>query len=248
MTLPYAYKITLSYDGTRYGGWQVQPNSTTIQQLLQTALTTSLQTPTHATGAGRTDAGVHALGQCAHFHTAQAIDCRRLCASLNGLLPADIRILSIETVPADFHARYSATGKCYRYYLTLTPQANPFTRLYSWHLPMTYDRERVMAAAEHLIGTHDFRSFANQKGCDPGSTVRTLTRITPVETDDGLYYEFEGPGFLYKMVRNLMGTLVEVALGKRHPDTMPALLAACDRRAAGTAAPPQGLFLVSVHY
>lgn len=245
------YKLRIAYDGTNYGGWQVQPNSTTIQQLIQEAMAIILRHPTFVTGSGRTDAGVHALGQIAHFSTDNPINPIKLLGSLNGLLPKDIRIMEITETTPDFHARYSAIGKTYRYHATLGPVANPFTRLYSWHLREKFSKEQAQRAAHYFIGTHDFCSFANNAHHDDDkerSTIRTIYRIDTIETPHDLYWEFEGNGFLYKMVRNMVGAIVEAALGQIDPDDIPKMLKSHDRRTACRAAPPHGLFLVQVKY
>ncbi len=240
------YKITISYDGTHYSGWQVQANSTAIQPLVQSALQTALRHPINLSGSGRTDAGVHALGQTAHFDTDQEIG--RLLLSLNALLPVDIRVLKIEPVAADFHARYSATGKIYHYHLHLDPVMDPFVRLYRHHVFGPFDLEALQEGAALLIGTHDFAAFANQRGTPCTDTVRTLRRIDPILQKGGLRLEFEGEGFLYKMVRNITGTLLDVAAHKLKPRALVDILESKDRRNAGGSAPPQALFLVQVLY
>jgi tRNA pseudouridine38-40 synthase len=244
------YKLIITYDGTAYGGWQVQPNAVTIQQLLQEALSTFFRASLHATGAGRTDAGVHAISQVAHFYTLTTFESRKLLNSLNGLLPKDIRVKSVEPVPHDFHARYSAKSKIYRYHLNLARVANPFIRHYSWHIAAPFVIDAAIEASQCFVGTHDFRSFANVGYVDSRErdTVRTIYRIDTVRTEDGLYFEFEGNGFLYKMVRNIVGCLVEVGLGKYSFKNISKMLAEQDRTAAGHAAPAKGLFLVEVFY
>lgn len=245
----YHYQLILAYDGTEYGGWQIQPNSLTIQQLIQEAFTVIFKDTIFVTGAGRTDAGVHAIAQSAHFSISYPIDILRLKGSLNGLLPRDIRVKTINPVSESFHARYSSTKKIYRYYLSLGSTWNPFTRLYSWHISSPFNKEEVKKAIEYLIGEHDFCSFANVKrGFKEEDTVRILYRIDCIDTPDGFYFEFEGNGFLYKMVRNLMGTLVEVGIGKISSDEIKIILEARDRRKGGRTAPPHGLFLVEVIY
>lgn len=246
----YNYKLTLAYDGTHFSGWQVQPNGISIQQKLQEALQIITHDQVHVTGSGRTDAGVHALKQVANFRSDNTLDLRRLQASLNGLLPYDIRILKCEEAPLDFHARYSATSKCYHYNLTLSPVQLPFHRLYSWHIRENLDRELLKRAARLFIGTHDFTSFANEAhaGSAAHDPVRTLTRLDIIEHDEGVRLELEANGFLYKMVRNIVGVLHEVATGKRAVEEIDTILAAKDRRQAGKAAPAQGLFLAYVTY
>ncbi len=244
------YKLTLAYDGTRYGGWQIQKNALSIQALVQDALTTILKTPTQATGAGRTDAGVHALGQVAHFVHAPAFDLRRLLVSLNGLLPPDVRALSVEQAPHNFHARYSARAKTYHYRLHLDRVLDPFKRLYCAHILHPVNVDLLEQASKLFLGTHDFTSFANEahQGCAARKPIKTIHRIDLISEPGGLRLEFEGDGFLYKMVRTLVGTLLEVSSGKRSLHEIPEIFAAKDRRRAGKTAPPQGLFLAKIDY
>ena len=244
------YKLTLSYDGTGYGGWQVQPNATSIQSLVEAALSTLLKVKTSIVGAGRTDAGVHALGQIAHFSAQETLNLRRVLRSLNGLLPDQIRVLKVEAVDDDFHARFSAIGKVYHYNLHSHPIACPFTRLYSLQIFHTLDLSDLYTAAQLFVGTHDFTSFANEsdRGSAAINAVRYLQRIDVVEKENGVQLIFEGNGFLYKMVRNIVGTLLEVCAGKKHIDQIPEILAAKDRKKAGKAAPALGLFLAKVIY
>ena len=244
------FKLTLSYDGTNYCGWQVQANATSIQTLVQKALETILRHPISLTGAGRTDAGVHALGQTAHFDTSVSIDPDRLRYSTNALLPADIRIIKIEPVPDDFHARYWATGKIYYYHLQLDPVCDPITRLYRTPVYGKFDRIAFQLAAQQFLGTRDFIAFANEshKGTAARDSIRTLKRLDIVEERGGLRLEFEGDGFLYKMVRNITGTLLDVAAHRRSSRQIAALLQEKNRRLSGSTAPAQGLFLVQVHY
>lgn len=240
------YKLTIAYDGTHYSGWQVQENAISIQSLVQKALQTVLRHPLDLTGAGRTDAGVHALGQTAHFDT--DLSTSRLLPSLNALLPPDIRIVQVDPVEADFHARYSATGKIYHYHLHLEPISDPFTQLYRHQVFGSFNREAFQKAADYFLGSHDFTSFANVKKESLSDSIRTIKRLDIVEQKGGLRLEFEGDGFLYKMVRNITGTLIDVAGGKMDPDEIPLILHSRDRRKAGTAAPAHGLFLMSVLY
>ena len=242
------YKLTIAYDGTNYSGWQVQENAISIQSLIQKSLQTVLRHPLDLTGSGRTDAGVHANGQTAHFDTDISIDLSRLLLSLNALLPSDIRILQIDPVPSDFHARYSATGKIYHYHLHLAPVSDPFTKLYRHQVFGAFDLAKLQTAIPHFLGTHDFISFANVKEEVQTDTIRTLKRIDIIEQKGGIRLEFEGDGFLYKMVRNITGTLLDIAAGKIESSQIPAIFAACDRRKAGTAAPAHGLFLMHVIY
>ena len=242
------YKLTVAYDGTDYSGWQVQENAPAIQPLIQKALQTVLRHPVDLTGSGRTDAGVHAQGQSAHFDTHSSIDRHRLRFSLNALLPPDIRILEVEPVADLFHARYSASSKIYHYHLHLDPISDPFTRLYRHQVFGPCDLVQLQRGAKEFLGTRDFISFANTKETPQIDALRTLYRLDTVEQKGGIRLEFEGDGFLYKMVRNITGTLLDVAAGKLHASQIPAIFEARDRRKASFAAPAQGLFLVQVIY
>lgn len=242
------YKLTIAYDGTNYCGWQVQENGLSIQSLIQKALQTALRHPLDLSGSGRTDSGVHASGQTAHFDTDTTVALEKLRNSLNALLPPDIRILEIDPVAPDFHARYSAKGKIYHYHLHLNPISDPFTKLYRHQVFGLFDLDKLKSAIPYFLGTHDFISFANVKEAPQTDTIRTLKRIDVIEQNNGLRLEFEGEGFLYKMVRNITGTLLEVAAGKIAPSAIPTIIAARDRRKAGCAAPPHALFLTQVIY
>ncbi len=244
------YKLTIAYDGTAYSGWQVQSNGTAVQELIQKALSTALRTPTQIHGSGRTDAGVHAFGQVAHFTHPETIDQDKLLGSLNGLLPLDIRICSIEAAHPDFHARYSASGKIYHYYLHIDPILDPFFKQYRYHVPHSVDIALLKQAAAYFVGTHDFTSFSHEAhtGSAARNPIRTIFRLDVVELPKGLRLEFEGNGFLYKMVRNIVGTLLDISDGKIPLDQLPAIFAAKDRRLAGRTAPAHGLFLFEVNY
>jgi tRNA pseudouridine38-40 synthase len=244
------YKLTIAYDGTNYSGWQVQENATSIQQLIQKAIFTIIREKVNLIGSGRTDAGVHAWGQVDHFKTEKNIDIYRLLASLNGLLPMDIRILEIEKVPLSFHAQISAIGKTYHYHLYLDRVQDPFRRLYSYHVRRPCDLELLKQASGLFVGTHDFTSFANEAhaGSASRNPVRTITSINIIPETGGVCLEFTGDGFLYKMVRNIVGTILEVTSGKRPLEDIPIILKGRDRRLAGQAAPPHGLFLMKVYY
>jgi tRNA pseudouridine38-40 synthase len=244
------YKLILAYDGTQYGGWQIQLNSKSIQGFVQEALSTALRAPTQVTSSSRTDAGVHALAQVAHFSVESPIDPFRLIASLNGILPQDIRVVSMEEVLFTFHARYSATGKIYHYHLHLDRVLNPFKRKYALHVLYPLDLVRLQEARRLFVGTHDFTSFANEShlGSAARNPVRTLKRLDLVQEEGGVRLEFEADGFLYKMVRNITGTLLEVGRGKLSPADVEDLFKAKDRKKAPAAAPSHGLFLVKVNY
>lgn len=245
-----SYKMKIAYDGTTYGGWQIQPNATSIQSVIEQALLTSLRTPTPIIGSGRTDAGVHALGQVAHFKTQVQTTPYRLKHSLNGLLPQSIRILDLEEVSEQFHARYSATGKIYHYHLHLDRVSNPFNYLYSFHVHHKVDLNLLNKARDCFLGTKDFSAFTHEAhlGSAAKNPVRTIQRIDIVEESGGVRLEFEGDGFLYKMVRNITGTLLDICAGHIQLDQIEDIFSSKDRRRAGKTAPPEGLFLMQVHY
>lgn len=244
------YKITIAYDGTLYNGWQIQPNGISIQQKIQEALSIVLRHPTLITGSGRTDTGVHALGQVAHFKSPNEIEARRFLHSLNCILPIDIRIKTVEVVPEHFHARYSAKQKTYHYFLHTNPVLDPFQRLYAWHFFGEIHINNLLEAATYLVGTHDFSAFANEShtGAAAYNPIRHMKRLDIIPIEEGFRLEFEADGFLYKMVRNITGTLLEVASGRRSPASIPKIISSKDRKKAGKTAPPQGLFLVKVDY
>lgn len=243
------YKIFIAYDGTAYSGWQIQPNSISIQSLIEDALKIVFHQEIPVTSSGRTDAGVHARGQVAHF-VAPPADLKILFRSLNGILPKDIRILHIENVPDSFHARFSAISKEYHYHIHLDWALDPFKRLYALHHPYPLDVSLLKQATRHFLGTHDFTSFANEasKGSAAKNPIRTLIRLDLIPEPSGFRLEFEGTGFLYKMVRNITGTLLDVGRKKIAPESIPELFALKDRKQMSSAAPPQGLFLHKVNY
>lgn len=243
------YKLTVAYDGSSFSGWQVQPNGVSIQEKLENALLLILKEKIHVTGSGRTDAGVHAAAQIASFKTDRTFDLKKLFYSLNGILPPEIRVLSLEEADPSFHARFSAKGKCYTYRLTLGPVQPPHWRHISWHVPWKIDLPAMERAASYLIGEHNFSAFTNESvSKEEKDLVKTIKRIDFVPWEFGVLIEFEGDGFLYKMVRNIVGTLVEVGSLKREPEEMVSVLASLDRKKAGQAAPPLGLFLSRVIY
>lgn len=239
-------RLLITYDGSRFVGWQRQAEGESIQGLLEDAFGRIEGTPVTVHGAGRTDAGVHALGQVASVRVACLHDPATLTRALNARLPADIRVLSIEEAGTEFHARFSARSKRYRYQIRLSPIANPFDRAYTWHLPERLDIEAMRAAAALLVGTHDFGAFRSA-GNEMRGTVRTVTR-SELLIGDLLVYEIAGSGFLRHMVRAIVGTLVDVGRGRRPPANMTALLQGGTRADAGSTAPPHGLLLVGVDY
>ncbi len=250
------WKLTLSYDGTSFHGWQVQPGLPTIQGTLAAALRHLTGEAVLPQGSGRTDAGVHALAQIASVILAAPIPAANLHRALNRALPESIRVLSAEPVDDTFHARHSARAKSYEYrvYTDAAP-CSPFLAPFVWTHPRRLDLERMQQAARHILGHHDFTSFA---AADPDRTAREAAGETDNtrsvlhscwrEHDGLLVYRVTGTGFLHHMVRNLVGTFVEVGLRRFAPDAMPAVLAARNRSAAGPTAPARGLFLAEVAY
>lgn len=243
------YKLVISYDGTHYAGWQVQKTGIAIQPIIQQALAIVLRSPVDLTAAGRTDSGVHALGQVAHFDSLIE-DPHKFLISLNALLPKDIQIQSIHPVDPLFHARYSAQAKIYHYHLHLDPIRDPFTHLYRHQVFGPCSLQRLAEAIPHFLGTHDFTSFTHEahKGSASKDPIRTLKRIDIVPQEGGVRLEFEADGFLYRMVRNIVGTLLDIGKGKIEPATLPTIFGAKDRKQAGTCAPANGLFLIEVIY
>jgi tRNA pseudouridine38-40 synthase len=244
------FKLLISYDGTNYSGWQIQPNALTIQELLQNTLRKILREEIYVIGSGRTDKGVHALGQVANFHLTKDISLRTLLYALNGTLPKDIRIQSIEEVPLDFHSQYSAKGKIYHYHLWTDRVLEPTRRFFVHHVQGSFNKNKLKEAAFYFIGKKDFSAFANKatEGSAGKNPVRTISRLDVVEKSSELCLEFEGDGFLYKMVRNIVGTLLDAAQGKIEVSHIGDILLSKDRKKAGKSAPAQGLFLMKVHY
>jgi tRNA pseudouridine38-40 synthase len=241
-------KLTIAYDGTAYAGWQRQSNALAVQQVIEEAFAhlTGGIAPT-ISGAGRTDSGVHALGQVASVNVEFGHSPTAVQRALNMRLPADIRILDVSEMPPGFHARFHATGKSYRYRMAVGAVLSPFDRQYAWHVPWPLNLDAMREAAIHLTGTHDFASF-QATGTPITETVRTLERLVIADLGDQLRIDADGDGFLRNMVRIIAGTLMEVGTGHRSPDTIPAMLAARSRDAAGKTAPPQGLTLMGVRY
>ena len=241
-------KLTIQYDGSRYDGWQRQGNTAnTIQGKLEGVLSQLAEASVDVQGAGRTDAGVHALGQVASVRLPDGHTPTQVMDYLNRYLPEDIAVTAVEHAPERFHARLWAKGKVYRYQLRLGSVPDVFHRKYQYRLEESLDLSAMEMAAALLTGAHDFRSFCADRRFRK-STVRTLSAISLDRDGADLSLTFRGDGFLYHMVRILTGTLLEVGLGKRPPEDIPAILAAKDRSAAGFTAPAQGLVLVEVLY
>lgn len=252
-------KFTLAYDGSSFVGWQRQAEGESIQGVLEDVLAKFEGAPVVVHGAGRTDAGVHALGQVASVHLGSELDETTLARAVNAQLPESVRVLKIETRGDDFHARFSATSKTYRYVIGRGELASPFTRAFSWHVPEALDVMAMRQAARHLVGRHDFSAFRSVGGGSPDS-VRTITRAEVLAMGvsgpatlwgpggETLSVELAADGFLRHMVRAIAGTLVEVGRGWREPESMAKLVSGVARSEAGATAPPQGLFLVRVDY
>lgn len=241
-------KLIIEYDGTRYHGWQVQPNAPTIQGVMEGVICRISQFGARLVSAGRTDAGVHALGQVANFLTPSDLSPEVLKRAINALLPRDICVKEVEEVFAEFHARYLAKRKRYRYRILQRKTGSAFYHRYCWILPYELSLEQMKKASRYIIGTHDFSSFQST-GSNPGSPVREIYRLDILEKDEGwIDFVVEANGFLKQMVRNIVGTLAEVGRGKKASEDLVFILDQKDRRLAGATAPPQGLFLEKVFY
>ena len=268
-------KLTVAYDGTAYAGWQIQPADPTVQGVLEAALREITQETVRVTVAGRTDAGVHALGQVAGLSTESRLSNHDLHRGLNAVLPEDIAVVRVEDAREGFHATHDAQGKLYRYRIHNGRTPAVFDRHWTWHYPQSLDAAAMHRAGQALVGRHDFSSFETA-GSERPNSVRTITELTvtrggwlgssasspPVASisggsaeprpqpldDERITIEVAGDGFLYNMVRAIVGTLVEVGKGARDVSWLAEVLAAHDRRQAGQTSPPHGLFLVRVDY
>ena len=246
--MPQRYKMTVAYDGTRYSGWQVQPGERTIQGELERALAAVTREAVRVHCSGRTDSGVHARGQIAHFDLARPLAATRIRPALNALLEPDIRVMTAGRAPRDFDARRSATGKQYRYLLWDGPVLPPHLRLYRTHLARRLDVASMQEAARRLMGHKDFASFAANPNRAVPTTVRTLRRLSVTRKGHEVAIVAESEGFLYKMVRSLAGFLIRVGQGELIPDATDQILDSRRRTARVPTAPPQGLFLWKVFY
>lgn len=242
------FKLIIEYDGTEYQGWQRQKNGCTIQEVIENAINIMTGKKVSLTGSGRTDAGVHALAQTANFHCNTELGPEMFQKGLNSLVPDDIVIKECCLVDDKFHARYDAKSKTYRYKILNQRLNSAISRRYVWHIRKTLDLEAMRSAIRYILGTHDFKAFEGS-GSPRSNTIRTVINAALVEADqNNLSFQIEANGFLRYMVRNIIGTLVEVGLGKITPDDFKTILLSRDRNRAGATTPPHGLFLVNVKY
>lgn len=239
--------LTLEYDGTNYSGWQIQENANSIQAEIQKAIYTLTKKEVTLIGAGRTDAKVHALGQVANFFIETSIPGESFKYALNEYLPEDIKAVYSNEVPKDFHARFSAIKKRYRYKIYLSDVERPLLRNYAYQIDRNLDINKMKEASKYLIGTHNFTSFEGRRSFTK-SKIRTLHSIEIHKRDEFIDIVVEGESFLRNMVRIITGTLVEVGTGKKNPSEIKLILEAQDRRLSGHTAPPQGLYLEKVFY
>ncbi|EHL76480.1 MULTISPECIES: tRNA pseudouridine(38-40) synthase TruA [Bacillus] len=241
-------KCVISYDGSGFAGYQIQPAKRTVQSEIESALKVLHKgEAVKVTASGRTDAGVHARGQVIHFDTSLPIPETKWVQVLNSIFPEDIAAIQVEAVDDAFHARFSATGKEYRYRLYTTPHRDPLKRFYAYHFPYSLNIEAMEEAARYLTGTHDFTSFCSAK-TEVKDKVRTIRKIAIVQEGEEIVFQLVGNGFLYNMVRIIVGTLLECGTGKRSPEEIPEILEAKDRSKAGKTVPPEGLYLWNVFY
>lgn len=250
--------IKIEYDGTDFRGWQIQPDCRTVQGEIEHVLKYIAGHDVHIHGTSRTDAGVHALGQCATFDWDSNMPVGKLPEVMNRRFgaggegrsgaPGDIRILSAEVMPDDFHARYSCKGKTYRYIIDKTGDIFVRNRAFQYPGASELDTEEMRKAAACIVGTHDFKCFETAGGTPRESTVRTVSRLDISEDENSIVIEISGDGFLYNMVRIITGTLVEVGAGKRSSSELPGIIESRSRANAGFTAPPQGLYLKEIYF
>ena len=240
-------KLTISYDGTNYCGWQIQPNGITIEEVINKTLQKLTGEPILVIGASRTDSGVHAMGNVAVFDTESTIPADRFAMALNQRLPEDIVIVKSEEVPLDFHPRYCDCSKTYEYHIINTRIPVPTKRLTNYFVSYNLNLDHMRQAAAYLVGEHDFVSFCNVR-TDVENTVRTITALDIIENGNEITIRITGNGFLYNMVRIIVGTLIRVGRGFYTPEKVKEILEAKDRKAAGVTAPAHGLMLMEIKY
>lgn len=244
-------RLVVAYDGAAYQGWQWQKVGVGVQQKVEEALARLFPSAPRVHGSSRTDTGVHALGMVAHFEVPRSewrLSGTKLRLAINAWLPPDVRVMAASRSSPDFHARFDAIGKEYRYLVWNAPAMNPLLRNQAWHVPRKLDVEAMRAAARRLVGTHDFRAFSTNPGYERHSTRRTLFRVAVQRRGALLTCILEGDGFLYRMCRGIAGTLVQVGLHRFDPEAMLEILTRGDRRLAGMTAPAHGLVLWKVRY
>jgi tRNA pseudouridine38-40 synthase len=249
--MPRKFKLTIAYDGTAYEGWQMQKIGTGVQQIVETALAKLFPSAPRLHSSSRTDTGVHALGMVAHFEIPPAearMTTRKLLLALNAWLPEDVRVLSAARAGEKFHAQFDAGGKQYRYFVWNHAAMNPLLRQTAWHVPRKLDLKAMRAAARLFVGKRDFKSFAGTQNYEMKTTVRRLTRCDVNKSGSQFTFIIEGDGFLYKMCRGIVGTIVQAGLGKFPSADIKTMLAKKDRRVAGMTAPAHGLVLWKVFY
>lgn len=242
--------LTIEYVGTNYCGWQVQPNGTAVQEVLTKAIKKITRKTPKLTASGRTDAGVHARGQVANFLTDARLTPAEFQRAINANTPKDIAVIAAQRVPKEFHAQYNAKSKTYIYTVYNAPVRSAFAHEIAWHIPQKLSVAKMKSAAKHLAGEHDFRTFAAIDKSKPADRdhVRNVTKLEVTQQGHFIYFEVEADGFLYKMVRNIVGTLVEAGRGKWTAAKVKQALKARDRKLSGPAAPPHGLCLWNVKY
>lgn len=241
-------KLIVAYDGAPFAGWQSQTHRNTVQDHLERAFERITGAPARVHGAGRTDAGVHALAQCAHADVLKFLQADRWIKALNALLPSAIRVVRCRYVSSEFHARVSAKGKIYRYRIWRAAILPPFEYGRAWHIAQPIDLKILKSAAKHFVGTHDFAAFAANRGKPESTTIRTIKSVRVSQKGACVTIEFDGNGFLYKMVRLMVGALVKCALEKMRVEEITSRLHSGKAGAARFAAPTEGLYLVRVRY
>lgn len=240
-------KLTIAYDGTNYCGWQIQPNGITIEELVNKALRKLTGENITVIGASRTDSGVHAMGNVAVFDTETTIPSDRIAMAVNRILPEDIVVMKSEEVALDFHPRYCDCEKTYEYHIVNTRTLIPTKRLTNYFVSYELDIDKMREGAAYLLGEHDFASFCNIK-TDVENTVRTVKELEILKNNEEITIRISGNGFLYNMVRIIVGTLIRVGRGFYQPEQVKEILEAKNRKAAGVTAPPHGLMLMEIRY
>lgn len=240
-------KLTIEYDGSNYFGWQVQPEFSSIQEEIERAIKKLTKEDIDLIGAGRTDRGVHARGQVANFMTNSSIPPEKFSYAINKYLPQDISIVKSEEVDINFHSRYDAVGKEYRYLIYNNYTRSSLLRNYTYHVPYKLDLKKMDIAKDFFLGTHDFSAFMST-GSSVEDTVRTVYAVSLFLRDNIICFKVQGNGFLYNMVRIMVGTLIDIGSGKIEPESISSILESKDRKRAGHTAKPQGLYLEKVYY